>query len=363
MRPKAVTLSEVAKMAGVSTATINRVLKGDTPVSPKTKAKVEEVLAATRYRPNAAARNLRTKRTFTIGQMLTSIVDNPLFVGVAAGVEAAAEAAGYRTILFNHENDPRRERSGVDGFIAQDVDAVLFCTSTSADNVEAIAAAGIPVVEIERSLSGTTPFVRIDNLAGAKAAMQHLVELGHRRIAFIGGDPELFSKDARRGRSVEDDRLEAYRESLTDAMIAYDPELVRLGFYYSTAEGDPSGEGRRHAESLLALKDRPTAIFATCDILAAGVLQAIHSHGLRVPNDISVVGFDDTLALNLTPSLTTVSQPMAKAGRLAFEIAHALIQGSSAELFPELRSELRVRNSTAKAKRVDSTEKLVLASS
>lgn len=340
------TLAGVAKTAGVSTATVNRVLKGGY-VSEQARHAVEEALRKTGYRPNVVAQALRTRRSFTIGEMLTAITVNPFFVNVARSVEEAAMAHGYRTILFNNGGDVERERVGVERFIEHRVDAVLFCTATAAENFAPLEEAGIPYVQIERARVGPAPFVRVNNYAGAREAMAHLAGLGHRRIAFVGGDPGQHAPDAGRGRSVEDDRLQAYLDGLTAHDLPIEQSLIRLGRYYLLGDGGSGVEGYRHTQALLALPERPTAIFATCDILAAGVLQAIYDAHLRVPADVSVVGFDDTLAFNLAPALTTVAQPMQDLGRIGFEMALAAINGTAADQEIVLPSRLVVRASTA----------------
>lgn len=346
MRAKRFTLNEVAAMAGVSTATVNRVIDGSDAVALKTKKRVQEVLQETGYRPNSLARGVRTNRTFAIGQVITSIRANPYFVGVAQSVQNAAHAAGYRTILFNHSGLVERERSGVESLIDQRVDAILFCTATCRDNVELARSAGIPVVEIERSCHAEVPFIRIDNYVGAREAMEHLLELGHRRIAFIGGDPGIYIRDAARGRSVEEDRFDAYRDSLLEVGVTIDPNLVYMGEYYPMPGRGEGTIGYEKTKLLLDLAERPTAIFATCDILAAGALQAIGEAGLSVPDDISVVGYDDTLAFNLNPPLTTVAQPTGDIGRTAFDTALALIKGNTVRPENILPTSLLTRAST-----------------
>lgn len=342
------TLAGVAKLAGCSTATVNRVLKGGY-VSEQARVAVEEALRQTGYRPNVMARGLRTKRSLTIGEMLTAITVNPFFVNVAHSVEEAGMEKGYRTILFNHNGDVERERLGIERFIENRVDAVLFCTSIAAQNLELLDAVGIPYVEIERACTRSAPFVRVNNYVGARDAMAHLARLGHRRIAFVGGDPAAHARDPGRGRSVEDDRLQAYFDGLNEFGIEVDQSLVRLGRYYAIEDGGGGVEGYRHTEALLALPERPTAIFATCDILAAGVLQAVYDANLRVPTDMSVIGFDDTLAGHLAPRLTTVAQPMQDLGRLAFDLALAAIGGEAADRTIVLPSSLVIRDSTAAA--------------
>lgn len=346
MKSKTVTLIEVARLAGVSTATVNRVLKRDGYVSAAARAKVEAAVAATSYRPNVVAAGLRTQRSSTIGLMLTAITVNPFFVGVAHAVEAAAIAAGYRVVIFNHGGHADYERHGVEAFIAQRVDAVLFCTAASPENVELLATAGIQAIEIERSSTPSASFVRVDNYVGARAAIDHLVGLGHSRIAFVGGDPALYPKDAARRCSVEEDRLAAYRDGMAAHGLIIDPDYVRLGQYYDLAHDVPGREGRGHAEALMALARPPSAIFSTCDILAVGVLQALYKAGKRVPRDISVVGFDDTLAPYFAPQLTTVAQPVAALGRQGFEMALAAIEGRDMPGEIVLDTDLVIRHST-----------------
>ncbi|WIY53589.1 LacI family DNA-binding transcriptional regulator [Devosia sp. YIM 151766] len=348
MSRKSATLIEVAKLAGVSTATVNRVLKRQGYISNEAREKVLAAVTATNYRPNVVARGLRTQRTFTIGLMITAITVNPLFVSVAHAVEAAAIAAGYRVVIFNHGGSESYERHGIETFIAQRVDAVLFCTAASAQNVEILAGAGIPAIEIERSSTQSASFVRVDNYVGARAAIDHLVGLGHERIAFVGGDPVLYSRDAARQRSVEEDRLAAYGDGMADHGLDVQSNYVRLGQYYDLANDQCGADGRRHTEALMQLPKPPTAIFATCDILAVGVLQALYQAGKRVPQDISVVGFDDTLAAYLAPQLTTVAQPLAALGRAGFDMALAAIEKREMPSEIVLDTTLVVRQSTGK---------------
>lgn len=354
MKSKTATLIEVARLAGVSTATVNRVLKQQGYVSEEARRKVEAAVAATSYRPNVVARGLRTRRSSTIGLMLTAITVNPFFVGVAHAVEAAAIAAGYRVVIFNHGGHEDYERHGVEAFIAQRVDAVLFCTAASPRNVEILAAAGIPAIEIERSSTPSASFVRVDNYVGARAAIDHLVGLGHERIAFVGGDPGLYPQDATRRRSVEEDRLGAYHDGMRAHGLVPNPAHIRLGQYYDLANDVSGREGRQHAEALMELARPPTAIFSTCDILAVGVLQALYKAGKRVPQDISVVGFDDTLAAYLAPQLTTVAQPVAALGRHGFDMALAAIESTEMPNEIVLATHLVIRQSTGPAARTGS---------
>ena len=315
--PQTLPLKDVAKLSGVSTATVARVLHNNGYVATATRERVESVLAETGYQMNVVAQGLRKQRSFTIGHSLHTITQNPFFARVALGVEERVLPEGYGVFIFNAQSDAERERLGVEMFIRRRVDVVIFTTAKSEENVRLVVEAGIPVVQVERLTPVTTSAVLIDNYVGAREAMQHLLDLGHRRIGFIGGDPGLYPYANLRKQTVEEERLAAYRDALTEASLGVPEELVYLGRYASLEDGGRNGEGYRHMRRLLELDGRPTAVFATCDILAAGALQAVYEARLRVPEDISVVGFDDTLATSLTPALTTVAVPMWDVGQAA----------------------------------------------
>ncbi|MEQ1769259.1 MAG: LacI family DNA-binding transcriptional regulator [Devosia sp.] len=339
---KPTTLIEVAQLAGLSTATVARVLKNRGYVSSEARSRIEAALKSTGYRPNAMARGLRQQRSFTIGHVVTAVTANPFFVNVAHGAEDEAFANGFKTLLFNHNGSAERERAGIERFIEQRVDAVLFTTAISADDVTMLINDKIPVVQIERRATLDAPSVTVDNEIGALEAMEYLARLGHRRIAFIGGIADL------RDHLVETERESAYRRGLANAGLSWTESLVRFGEYYSQADGS-GGDGYRHTKAFLTgpRSKWPTAIFATCDILAAGALQAIYEAGLRVPDDISLIGFDDTLANNLTPRLTTVAQPMEELGRRAFGMALQMIEGDWKPDAVRLPSRLVIRESVA----------------
>ncbi len=318
--PKPPTLAEIARSAGVSTATVTRVLRARGYVAAETRARVAAVLRDTPYRPNVIASGLRTQRSHSIGLIVPAITSNPFFVNVAHGVETEGLRHGYKTIIFNHNGDAELERYGIDRFLERRVDALLICNATAAANVELALAAGVPVVQIERETEAPSMAVIADNHLGAREAMAHLIGLGHRRIAFIGGDPMLLPYSGPQPLSVEEQRLAAYREAIAAAGMEVRPDYIRLGRYYDMPQGS-GRDGREAMQALLALDERPTAVFATCDVLAAGALQALHSARLRVPDEMSLIGFDDTLAINLAPALTSVAQPMQRMGAEAIRLA------------------------------------------
>lgn len=325
MKLRSATLMDVAREAGVSKATVARVLSASGYVGEETRQRVEAAVKSVGYRPNVMARGLRTQRSLTIGHLLIEITSNPFFAHVARAVEREALSNGYKTFLFNHNKNSEQERFGVERFIERQVDAVIFTYPVDAASIAMLRAAEMPVVQIERQRTPDTHAVLVDNVAGIEAAMAHLLQLGHRRIAFIGGDPALFPHPGVRARSLEEDRLHTYLDALRRAGIAIDQDLVRLGEYVRLEDGSDV-EGYGHAKALFALKDRPTAIIAGCDVLAGGILRAAYEAHLRVPDDLSLVGFDDTIAGQLTPRLTSVAQPMAELGLTAFQLALASIE-------------------------------------
>lgn len=341
------TLEKVARRAGVSTATVARVIQAKGYVALETRARVENVLRETGYRPNAMARGLRQQRSYTLGHMLVEITCNPFYAHVAKSVESAAIAVGYKTLSYNHNHDAEIERIGVDRLIDRRIDAMILTYAVEADNVERLKTAGIPVVQIERERTLGTHSVLVDSAAGTTEAVAHLIALGHRRIAFVGGDPALYPHPGIRPRGVEEERLESYVAALRAGGISPDPDLIRLGLYFSFADGGAGTEGYLHTRALLDLANRPTAILAGCDVLAVGVLQALYEARLRVPDDISVIGFDDTIAMRLAPPLTSVAQPMAKLGAEAVRLAVAAIGDPETEpTTVTLPTRLVIRQST-----------------
>lgn len=346
------TLKDIAEMAGVSTATVGRVLHNKGYVAPATRALVERAIAETGYQINAVAQGLRLQRTYTVGHVLHSIIPNQFFAAVAEGVEATAATHGCAVLIVTTHGDAAREQKAVEALIQRRVDAIIFTTATHVDNVRLAVNAGIPVVQVERMTSVETPAVTGDNYGGAYVATDHLLSLGHRCIGFIGVDPAAMRR--RPGSAahpdVEQERLSGYLAAMRSRRIEVDDALVRMETNYITATGADRNRGYLPMLQLLDLPDRPTAVFVTFDLLAAGALQAIYERGLRVPDDISVVGFDDTYAPYLTPPLTAVRNPMLDMGRHAARMVFQRLEGGEdgeVETGKRLPMELVVRASTA----------------
>lgn len=333
MSPKRVTHKDVAERARVSVATVSYVINnGPRPVSAATKAKVEQAIAELGYYPNELARSLRLQQSTTIGLILPNVT-NPVFSEIANELENICTAEGFLVLLCNSNRQHEREERFVHMLRAKQVDGVVITPhGEPLALIEPLLRARIPVVVLEHDLPKVHCIV-IDEMQGGQLATQHLIELGHRRIALIRRMPNS---------ALSTERFAGYRQALSAAGIAYDQQLV-----VECAAGQAAGAKAMH--HLLALDHPPTAVFTHNDVLAMGALHAIHCAGLRVPEDISVVGYDDiTSAAYLSPPLTTIRCPKAEMGALAASIILDLVRhtGEPQPVTRLLPVELVVRAST-----------------
>lgn len=327
-------LADVARVAGVSASTVSRVLTRPELVNVETRALVRRTIAELHYHPSRVARRLRTERgpTNLVGLILPDI-QNPFFADLARGVEDVAQAHGFVTVLANTDEDPGKERRYLDVMRAESVDGVILPPVSSEGKATApLDEAGIPVVYVDRRpRRATADAVVIDNERGARDATEHLLRLGHRRIGLIGGRPDL---------STSRERIEGYRQALREADVPFEPALV--------LEGDSrQGSGRRLAERLLATDPRPTALVVSNGLMTLGALEAIRTLGLRIPDDVALIGFDDMpWALAVDPPLTVVRQPAHAMGRRAMELLLERVADSTrAVQVVALQPELVVRGS------------------
>lgn len=332
-----VTIKDVAEKAGVNPSTVSRVINEDPKLSirEETRKRIMDVIRELDYRPNGIARSLRLKHTRTLGMLIPDIT-NPFFPEVIKGAESAAVERGFSLILCNTNEEEEKEKAYLELLVEKKVDGFLVATASSYDRtVEFLREKGYPFVLVNRrSRDVTGRFVVCDDVEGARMVVEHLIELGHRRIAHIAG--LLFTET---GLS----RLEGYRAALNNREIDFDPVYMIEG-------GFREQDGYRAAQRLLDLPLRPTAIFAANDLVALGALTAAAESGLRVPEDISIVGYNDIpLAEKVTPPLTTIRVPLYDMGYLAGEILTKIILG---EEVPEdqviLKPELVVRRSSGK---------------
>ncbi len=342
---RSTTIKSVAFKAGVSTATVARVMHDNGYVAEETRQRVLEVVSETGYRINSIARSLKRNRSNIIGHLLQSMHPNPFFVQVARGVEAYTESKGYTTLTYNVQGDPAAERRGLETFLSWRVDAIIFSTARDQKNVEYALKANIPVIQVERPRSPKSDRITVDNYSGALAAMEHLLALGHKHIAYIGQKPGVV--DNRLADYVDIERFGAYQDSLKKYNL-FDERLVALGKSYTLGDNSAQGDGYHATRRWLEQGEPITAVFAGSDILAAGVLQAIHEQGLSVPQDISVIGYDDTFAPFLTPLLTTVRLPAHELGETAAQLAIERIHAKEVKKPKEyrLQSKLIIRKST-----------------
>ncbi len=294
-------LREVAQRAGVSTAAASRALRNNPGVAAETKARVLRAAREIGYEPNLAARSLRTRRAHSIGLVIPDIM-NPFFSEVARGVGDVASQRGYSLLLGNSDGEVAKEEEFVNLLLRRKMDGLVFFAATNvSQHIDRARVKGIPMVLIDRKVAGFD-LVRTDNDKGGLLATRHLIELGHIRIALISGRLDLGTRR---------DRYNGYREALIQASIVPDPVLVREGSV-------KSDHGYEATQALLALPSPPTAVFATTDTIAVGVLLALEERGLRVPDDIAVVGYDNTyLAMISRPQLTSVAQPKQQMGQWA----------------------------------------------
>jgi DNA-binding LacI/PurR family transcriptional regulator len=335
-RVKRASIKDVARLARVSHSTVSRALSGSPLVNRQTAARIRRLAEEAGYRPSAAARTLVTSRSSTIGVVVTSIAD-PFAAEVVLGIEEAANDNNYSVLLANSHAHPDREMKVVRSFEERRVDGIIVTSSrVGAAYAELLSRMRVPIVLLNNQHpSEFMHAVMIDNPAASLQATRHLIELGHRRIAYIGD---------RFGCQSDTERFGGYRTALDLACLAFHPEYVVHG------DGRPEG-GVAALETLLRLPSPPTAVFCYNDMTALGAMRAAASAGRRVPGDISVVGFDDLfMAEYSTPRLTTVRQPMRQMGRIALEKLMRLLGGAESPPTTKVPGELVVRESTAPPK-------------
>ncbi len=305
------TMRDVAIRSGVSVSTVSRVMTGAVPVDPVTADRVREAITDLGYRPNLVARSLRRQATQTIG-LLVPDNSNPFFAEVARAIEDAGFAEGYSVVLCNSDLSPLKQETYIDALLAKRVDGLILASSgliptdDGQDAVEGILAAGAPCVVVDRGL-GEMPVdqVLVDNDRGGYLAGRHLLELGHRRIACLAGPSELTPSAG---------RFVGFSRALAEAGLSIEPHCLVRG------DGRPDG-GAAAIGTLLAQGIDVSAIFAFNDQMATGAIGALQRAGLRVPHDISIVGFDDIpLAAAIYPALTTIAQPVAELGKLGVRL-------------------------------------------
>lgn len=327
------TISIVAELAGVSTATVSRALAEPHKVTAKTRERVMAAVSAVGFVPNAHARNFRRRTSKTV-ILLVRDISNPFYLDIYKGVEEAAFDAGYKVLMGDARDDDARIAHYLDMVRERHADGVILMVGRlPAATMARVEQLPPMVVALETFPGASFPTVRIDNVAAAREAVNHLLDLGHRRIAHVTGPmPDRLSEDRRAG----------YEAALSARGVALDPGLVVGGDFGLAA-------GREAVRALDSAGAVFTALFAASDQMAVGAIAELRARGRRTPDDVSVVGFDDiVLADSIEPPLTTIQQPRREIGRAAMALMISRFQNASAPNEDvTLETRLVIRRSTA----------------
>ncbi|MGH9384443.1 MAG: LacI family DNA-binding transcriptional regulator [Vicinamibacterales bacterium] len=303
---KAATIKRVADRAGVSIATVSRVGADPRAVSDELRLRVQEAALALNYRPSRAARTLRGRTSQAVGVVIPDL-ENPFFTAVVRGIDLVLQAAGYTLLLANSDEDAARERKILETLRAEGVAGIIFVPINSArDAYRDVLAPPLYTVAVDRSPSNLRPdLVTVDNVEGTRIGVAHLLDMGHRDVALLGGPSR---------HSTAKERERGYEQALREAGRPIRPELVYYGDFRE-------GGGYDGMKALIALTRRPTAVFVANNLMTLGAFRALHEAGIRIPEEIAVVGFDDMpWATSLNPPLTAVSQPSQEIGSAAADL-------------------------------------------
>jgi len=332
-----VTIVEVAKRAQVSLGTVSRVINNDAHVAPETRERVSSVIQEMQYVANRQARGLKGMKTNVIGVLVPDLATS--YIGeIMHGIDAELAHHQFELMLFTHHRIAVKEASYVANMVQGMVDGLLLVLPRNiADYTDTLTRQNFPFVVIDHQGSGDPcPSVGATNWQGGYNATEYLIKQGHKRIGFITGSMDL---------GCSQDRLKGYRSALRTHHIPEMPELVYEGDFNQP-------DGYAGASAFLELPIPPTAIFASNDVMAMGVMDAVRNRNLRIPDDISIVGFDDIpQSAMINPSLTTVQQPLEQMGRVATQMLLGILKNPQKDVGRiELPTELIVRNSTSAPK-------------
>jgi LacI family transcriptional regulator len=300
-------MADIARIAGVSLATVGRVIHQNGYVSEKNRIEIERIIEETGYVPNKIAQGLKSSRSKLIGHM-TLLNPNMLYEQIAEAVNRSARKHGYQVLTLTSHRDPEEEKSQVEELIGHQVDGVIITSNSfiSKELIEKFIKVRIPVVMIERTQTiSQVDCIKVDDFQGAYDAVSRLINSGHKQIGFIGMEP---------WHEVERLRYEGYCKAIRDAEIVLQKELTYFTKAYSVEEG------REGAETLFHENGEMTAIFMTSDIFACGVMQYCYQSNIRVPDRLSLIGYDNTLSSLLAPPITSMGLPCDVIGMHALEL-------------------------------------------
>ncbi|MCE5198623.1 MAG: LacI family DNA-binding transcriptional regulator [Armatimonadota bacterium] len=321
-----ITIYDIAKELGLSAGTVGHALNGTGRISADTQKRVVQAAARMGYRPSMIAKSLSKNRTYTLG-VVAPVIGNTAYSAMVNGIESVAYNAGYNIILCCSEFDQHRETQYLEMLRERRVEGIVIIPSRRVvsykdqiDHLLKIEDSGLPVVVLEQNiLQDNLTKIVMDNHSGAKKIVNHLIELGHKRIGFLhlGAEETDFAGN---------ERFAGYKEALSDAGLCFSEELIAQASSISDYECDTYDKAQ--FEAYYEAAGRPSAVFAVCDMLAIKIIRSCNMIGLRVPDDIAVVGFDNIAVSGLvTPPLTTIHQPAVEMGKRAADLALGRIDG------------------------------------
>jgi DNA-binding LacI/PurR family transcriptional regulator len=334
-----VTVKDIARKAGVSHSTVSRALHGSNLIAAETTERIQQIANEMNYSPSAAARALKTNRSQVLGVVLSSLAD-PFFSEILQGIEAGVQGSGYSIFIAAAHRDPEQKQEIVQAMVEHRVDGVIICSTTFSEKQSGqLLQHGVPLVVINNQTAEDFRYsIYHDDVDGSRQITRHLIELGHRKIAYLGNSLS--------GRTTLD-RLAGFRQEMESAGLPIPADYV-----YEIPGSEPE-KGELVAEHFINLADRPTALICFNDMIAIGVQKSFQKRGIRVPEEFSITGFDNIVFSNYTnPPLTTFDQPKKFIGQKAAELILNLLDKTSKTDVPEqkiqvLKGNLLVRESTA----------------
>jgi LacI family transcriptional regulator len=343
-KARSYTMRDVARLAGVSVATVSAVVNGKQVVRPVVVARVQDAMKALNFHPDHVARSLRVKKTMTIGAVVPDF-SSGFFVDVLRGIEDISRSLGYSVLLCNSDDNIEQEQRHLRALLSRRVDGILLASTDLYSIADAQLRSATPIVLFDRVPPAYRgPAVVVDNVDAAYQATQHLIDLGHSRIAFIAGRLDL---------STATDRADGFRKALEDRNLPLNGAYFKRGDYHPES-------GYQNGLELFQLPEPPTAIVCSNGLMTLGLLRAMHELQVRCPEQVSIIGFDepapDTYGFNLStllrPELTVVAQPGYEVGKQGAQTLLTMLNAGENNAHDEnpvvtLKAELRIRKSTA----------------
>ncbi|QGQ98207.1 LacI family transcriptional regulator [Paenibacillus psychroresistens] len=328
------TIYDIAKEAGVSIATVSKVINGKGRISADTRSAVFAIMERFDFQPSVIASALTGKKTFTLG-LLVPDVSNPFFAEIARAIEDQGHQLGYSVVMCNTDNKDEKIERYISLLLQKSVDGIIIATGIEKKEIlEQLLVKNLPIVLIAREMPlVAVETVVVDDYAGGCLAAAHLLELGHKEIAILAESQKVSSSR---------ERMRGFRQTMEDAGVAFNEKWLKICDYKVE-------DGRINTLDLLSEDSRPTAIFCCNDLLAVGSLQAAKELQINIPSDLSIISFDNTILASVTnPTLTTIAQPMEQMGKLAVDLIVEHIKGDKkAKQRTVFRPELVIRESTA----------------